>query len=438
LPPAAPAARAAVAAAAPARPAEPAAAPFPDDRGKPADDRRAVLVVEDERAFAGILYDLARELGYRCLVALSADEGLQLAREFLPSAVLLDMRLPDRPGLSLLQDLKEDARTRHIPVHVVSSEDRSEAALHMGAIGYAQKPASRDALKDVFRRLEERTTKKMKRILLVEDDARQRDSVTHLISDEDVDIVAVATGAEALARLGGAGAGAGFDCMIIDLKLPDMQGKELLRRMAEQGLQPFPPVIVYTGRNLTREEEADLMKYSRSIIIKGARSPERLLDEVTLFLHKVEAELSDERKAMLRTVRSRDHVFHGRRVLLVDDDVRNIFALTSALEQKGLAVTVARNGQEAIDRLDESPDIDLVLMDVMMPVMDGLEATRRIRTDARFQKLPIIAVTAKAMRDDHDQCLKAGANDYLAKPVDLERLFALLRVWLPAIERLPA
>jgi CheY-like chemotaxis protein len=217
-----------------------------------------------------------------------------------------------------------------------------------------------------------------------------------------------------------------------------MQGKELLRRMAEQGLQPFPPVIVYTGRNLTREEEADLMKYSRSIIIKGARSPERLLDEVTLFLHKVEAELSDERKAMLRTVRSRDHVFHGRRVLLVDDDVRNIFALTSALEQKGLAVTVARNGQEAIDRLDESPDIDLVLMDVMMPVMDGLEATRRIRTDARFQKLPIIAVTAKAMRDDHDQCLKAGANDYLAKPVDLERLFALLRVWLPAIERLPA
>jgi CheY-like chemotaxis protein len=418
--------------------AAPAAAPFPDDRGRPADDRRTVLVVEDEPAFAGILYELARELGYRCLVAQGADEGLQLAREFLPSAVLLDMRLPDRPGLSLLQDLKEDARTRHIPVHVVSGGERSEAALNMGAIGYAQKPASRDALRDVFRRLEERTTKRMKRILLVEDDARQRDSVTHLISDEDVDIVAVATGADALARLAESATGAGFDCMIIDLKLPDMQGKELLRRMAEQGLQPFPPVIVYTGRNLTREEEADLMKYSRSIIIKGARSPERLLDEVTLFLHKVEAELSDDRKAMLRTARSRDHVFQGRRVLLVDDDVRNIFALTSALEQKGLAVTVARNGLEAVERLDATPDIDLVLMDVMMPVMDGLEATRRIRADARFQKLPIIAVTAKAMRDDHDQCLKAGASDYLAKPVDLERLFALLRVWLPALERLPA
>jgi CheY-like chemotaxis protein/CHASE3 domain sensor protein len=425
-------------AAAPARTAIPQDAPFPDDRGNPAGDRRTVLVVEDEPAFAGILYDLAREMGYRCLVAQGADEGLQLAREFMPSAVLLDMRLPDRPGLSLLQDLKEDPRTRHIPVHVVSSEDRSEAALHMGAIGYARKPASRDALKDVFRRLEERTTKQVKRILLVEDDARQRDSVTQLISDDDVDIVAVATGSEALARLAESDAGGGFDCMIIDLKLPDMQGKELLRRMSEQGLQPFPPVIVYTGRNLTREEEADLMKYSRSIIIKGARSPERLLDEVTLFLHKVEAELSDDRQAMLKSARSRDHVFQGRRVLLVDDDVRNIFALTSALEQRGLAVTVARNGLEAIEKLDATPDIDLVLMDVMMPVMDGLEATRRIRTDARFQKLPIIAVTAKAMRDDHDQCLKAGASDYLAKPVDLERLFALLRVWLPTLERLPA
>ncbi|MET0964355.1 MAG: response regulator [Noviherbaspirillum sp.] len=417
---------------APDRPAP--AALFTDDRGSEPGERRTVLVVEDEPAFARILYDLAHEMDYRCLVAHYADEGLQLAREFLPNAVLLDMRLPDRPGLSLLQDLKEDPRTRHIPVHVVSSEDRSEAALQMGAIGYAQKPASRDELRQVFQRLEDRYTRKLKRILLVEDDARQRDSVTHLISDEDVDIVAVATGAEALARLGDGE----FDCMIIDLKLPDMQGKELLRRMAEQGLEPFPPVIVYTGRNLTRDEETDLLRYSRSIIIKGARSPERLLDEVTLFLHKVEAELSDERRAMLKTVRSRDHVFQGRRVLLVDDDVRNIFALTSALEQKGLAVTVARNGEEAIAQLDATADVDLVLMDVMMPVMDGLEATRRIRTDPRFQKLPIIAVTAKAMRDDHEQCLRAGANDYLAKPVDLERLFALLRVWLPALERLPA
>ena len=410
------------------------ARPFPDDRAAAPDERRTVLVVEDEPAFAGILYDLAREMGYRCLVAQGADEGLQLARQFLPSAVLLDMRLPDRPGLSLLQQLKEEPATRHIPVHVVSSEDRSEAALHMGAIGYAQKPASREELRQVFERLEERYTRKMKRILLVEDDARQRDSVTRLISDEDVEITAVATGADALATLGRNQ----FDCMIIDLKLPDMQGRELLRRMSEQDLQPFPPVIVYTGRNLTREEEADLLKYSRSIIIKGARSPERLLDEVTLFLHKVESELSVERQAMLKSARSRDHVFQGRRILLVDDDVRNIFALTSALEQKGLAVEIARNGEEAIAKLDAAPDVDLVLMDVMMPVMDGLEATRRIRTDARFAKLPIIAVTAKAMRDDHEQCLKAGASDYLAKPIDLDRLFSLLRVWLPNLERLPS
>jgi signal transduction histidine kinase/DNA-binding response OmpR family regulator/CHASE3 domain sensor protein len=417
-----------------APPASLPAPPFPDDRNSDAESRRTVLVVEDEPAFAGILYDLAREMGYRCLVGQGAEEGLQLARDYLPNAILLDMRLPDRPGLSLLQQLKEDPRTRHIPVHVVSSEDRGEAALSLGAIGFARKPASREELRQVFRRLEERYTKKLKRILLVEDDARQRDSVTRLISDKDVEITAVAQGGEALAMLGRTQ----FDCMIIDLKLPDMQGKELLRRMAEQKLQPFPPVIVYTGRNLTRDEEADLLKYSRSIIIKGARSPERLLDEVTLFLHKVESELSAERQAMLKTVRSREHVFQGRRILLVDDDVRNIFALTSALEQKGLGVDIARNGAEAIDKLDALPDVDLVLMDVMMPVMDGLEATRRIRTDPRFQKLPIIAITAKAMRDDHEHCLRAGASDYLAKPVDLNRLFSLLRVWLPDVERLPA
>jgi CheY-like chemotaxis protein len=223
--------------------------------------------------------------------------------------------------------------------------------------------------------------------------------------------------------------------MIIDLKLPDMQGTELLQRLSNQGLYAFPPVIIYTGRNLTRAEEASLMKYSRSIIIKDARSPERLLDEVTLFLHKVESELSHDRQVMLRTVRSRDRVFEGRRVLLVDDDIRNVFALSSALEQKGAVVEVGRTGSEAIEKLNEMPDIDLVLMDVMMPVMDGLEATRRIRSDARFAKLPIIAITAKAMKDDQEQCLKAGASDYLAKPVNLDRLFSLLRVWMPSLGR---
>ena len=211
---------------------------------------------------------------------------------------------------------------------------------------------------------------------------------------------------------------------------------DLLKRMSTEDICSFPPVIVYTGRNLTRDEEAELRKYSRSIIIKGARSPERLLDEVTLFLHKVESQLSHDRQKMLKTARSRDKVFEGRKILLVDDDVRNIFALTSALEHKGAVVVIGRNGQEAIDRLNEVDDIDLVLMDVMMPEMDGYEATVEIRKNPRWRKLPIIAVTAKAMKDDQERCLAAGSNDYLAKPIDLDRLFSLIRVWLPKMERI--
>ena len=407
---------------------------FDDDRDQllaGADNARSVLVIEDDPAFARILYDLAHEKQYRCLVAFDADEGLELARLHRPNAILLDIRLPDRSGLSVLQMLKDDAQTRHIPVHVVSGSDAGEAALHLGAIGFALKPTTREQLMEVFRRIEIKLTQKIKRVLLVEDDDRQRDSVVQLISDDDVDIVDVGSGEEALALL----RTTVFDCMIIDLKLPDMQGNELLQRMSGEQLAAFPPVIVYTGRNLSRAEEADLHKYSRSIIIKGARSPERLLDEVTLFLHKVEADLSSERQTMLRTVRSRDRVFEGRRILLVDDDVRNIFALTSALEQKGVLVEVGRNGFEAIEKLDQNPDIDLVLMDVMMPGMDGLEATRHIRADARFARLPIIAITAKAMKDDQEQCLAAGASDYLAKPIDLSRLYSLLRVWMPNGER---
>ncbi|MGQ2978936.1 MAG: response regulator [Polaromonas sp.] len=403
---------------------------FADDRHK-APGGRLVLAIEDDPVFAGILYDLAHELQYGCLIAHGAEDGFSLASQFVPDAILLDMNLPDRSGLSVLQRLKENPKTRHIPVHVVSAQERTEAALQLGAIGYAIKPTTREQLKEVFKKLEDKLTQKVKRVLLVEDDARQRDSVTQLIGDDDVEITAVETGAEALALLGTTI----FDCMIIDLKLPDIQGNELLRRMSTEDICSFPPVIVYTGRNLTREEETELLRYSRSIIIKGARSPERLLDEVTLFLHKVESELSAERQSMLQTSRSRDRVFEGRKILVVDDDVRNIFALTSALEQKGVQVEVGRNGFEAISKLDEISDIDLVLMDVMMPGMDGLEATRRIRRDPRFQKLPIIAVTAKAMKDDQDQCLAAGTNDYLAKPLDLDRLMSLLRVWMPALER---
>lgn len=412
-------------------PIEPAAS-FADDRDLPAAGTRTVLVIEDEPEFARILFDLAHELDYRCLVGLSAGEGLALAASQKPDAVLLDIRLPDSSGLSVLQQLKDNPATRHIPVHIVSSMENGGEALHLGAIGYALKPTSREQLEEVFRKLQEKSSQKIKRVLLVEDDERQRESVVQLIADTDVEIRAVGMGGDALALL----KEQIFDCMIIDLKLPDMQGGELLERMASEEVCSFPPVIVYTGRNLTRDEEAELLKYSRSIIIKGARSPERLLDEVTLFLHKVESELSSERQTMLKAVRGRDRVFEGRTILLVDDDVRNVFALTSALESRGAKVEVGRNGFEAIAKLDEVPGIDLVLMDVMMPGMDGLEATRRIRADGRFDRLPIIAITAKAMKDDQEQCLAAGANDYLAKPIDLSRLYSLLRVWMPTLERI--
>lgn len=414
-----------------ARPVQPAIA-LTDDRDTYSGEDRAVLVIEDDREFARILYNLAREQKYQCLIALNASEGLQLAIEYIPDAILLDIGLPDMSGLAVLQKLKSSALTRHIPVHIVSGADRTEAALQLGAVGYVTKPTSRERLQAVFQTIEGKLSQKMKHVLLVEDDAKQRQAVIHLIADADVEITAVERGAEALELL----RTTIFDCMIIDLKLPDMQGHELLQRMSSEELCCFPPVIVYTGRNLTRDEENELLKYSRSIIIKGARSPERLLDEVTLFLHKVESELSTDRQKMLKTVRSRDRVLEARKILLVDDDMRNLFALTGALELKGAVVEIARNGHEALRKLEEVSDIDLILMDIMMPGMDGLEATRRIRADSRFKKIPIIAVTAKAMKDDQEQCLKAGASDYMAKPIDIDRLYSLLRVWMPSLERL--
>ena len=419
-----------------ATPVAPAQAPslstVPDDRDAFPFSERSVLVIEDEPQFAGILRDLAHELKYSCLIAQNADHGFDTAVQYRPDAILLDMRLPDHSGLTVLERLKENPVTRHIPVHIVSVEDRKEAALQMGAIGYATKPTTREDLKEVFGRLEAKLAQKVKRILLVEDDARQRESVSRLIEDVDVEITAVEFGEKALELL----RHTVFDCMIIDLKLPDMDGHELLERMVHEEICSFPPVIVYTGRNLTRDEEAALMKYSRSIIIKGARSPERLLDEVTLFLHKVESDMPPERQKMLKSVRSREKAFEGRKILVVDDDVRNVFALTSALEQKGALIEIARNGHEAIAQLQNVDDIDLVLMDIMMPEMDGFTAMQEIRKDPRLAKLPIIAVTAKAMKDDQDRCLRAGANDYLAKPIDLDRLFSLIRVWLPKVELL--
>jgi CheY-like chemotaxis protein len=338
----------------------------------------------------------------------------------------LDVNLPDRLGLSALDRLKQNGATRHIPIHVMSVEDYSRMALSMGAAGYLFKPIQREELVTALTQMKERFSR-MRRLLVVEDDAVQRDAVTQLLSSEGVEIVAVATVAEAERQL----AAGTFDCVVTDLSLPDASGYDLLERMAEDHAYAFPPVIVYTGRSLTPDEEQRLRRFSSSIIVKGARSPERLLDEVTLFLHQVEAQLPAERQRMLRQVRDREAAFDGKKILIAEDDVRNIFALTSILEPKGAQLFVARNGHEAIELLERTPDIDLVLMDVMMPGMDGLEATRQIRKPGqRFNKVPIIALTAKAMSDDRDLCLKAGANDYVAKPLDVEILLSLVRVWL--------
>jgi signal transduction histidine kinase/DNA-binding response OmpR family regulator/CHASE3 domain sensor protein len=403
-----------------------------DDRDRIVSPSRVVLVVEDDRAFAEILRDLAREMGFQCIVTHSAGDGLAAAEAFLPSAIVLDVNLPDHSGLGVLDRLKRNPATRHIPVHMASVADFSQEAFALGAIGYALKPVKREQLVEAFRRLDAKLAQGARRVLVVEDDARQRESIEQLLATPDAQIVSVDTARDALTAL----QETTYDCMVMDLNLPDLSGYELLESMAAHEGVSFPPVIVYTGRSLSREEEQRLNRFSRSIIIKDARSPERLLDEVTLFLHQVESDLPPDRQRMLRLVRSRDTTLEGRRVLVVEDDVRNIFALTSVLEPKGAKVEIARNGIEALRVLDtrqrtESERIDLVLMDVMMPEMDGLTAMREIRRRAEWKRLPIIALTAKAMRDDQERCLDAGANDYIAKPLDVDKLLSLIRVWMP-------
>jgi CheY-like chemotaxis protein len=399
---------------------------FEDDRLRLDGAKRILLVVEDDQVFAKILYDLSHEMKFKCLVAVSAEEGIEIAETYLPHAVILDINLPDHNGLTVLDHLKENPKTRHIPVHVVSAQDRSHAAFQLGAIGYEVKPVERNTLKQVILKLEEKLTQEIKRVLVVEDNAAQKTAICKLIEDSVVQTTAVETGKEAIAELNQNP----FDCMIVDLSLPDMSGYELLEKINGDKKHRHLPVIVYTGREITRTEEEQLKKYTNSIIIKGASSHERLLSEVTLFLHRVESQMPADRQRVLRDFRDREKIFESKQILLVDDDVRNIFALGSALESKGAKVIIARNGQEAVDATKDHPGVDLVLMDIMMPVMDGYQATREIRKDARFGKLPIIAVTAKAMPDDRRRCLEAGANDYLAKPIDLPKLLSLLRVWM--------
>jgi len=426
-----------------AEPAQPKTAPAPssaalaaitldDDRDRLTPDSRLILVIEDDRDFASILRDLVREMGFQCVITHSATDGSMAVALYRPKAILLDMNLPDHSGLGVLDQLKRNPGTRHIPVHVVSVADYTHEALAMGALGYALKPVKREQLIEALQRLEAKFSQGRRHVLIVEDDERQRQSIAQLLANGDVQITAVQNASEALAQL----RTTTFDCMVMDLNLPDLSGYELLEQMANESDLSFPPVIVYTGRSLTAHEEQSLRRFSKSIIIKDARSPERLLDEVTLFLHQVESQLPVERQRMLKAARDREATLDGRRILIVEDDVRNIFALTSLLEPRGAKIQIARNGREALEALassmaDASSAIDLVLMDIMMPEMDGLIATREIRKRHEWRKLPVIALTAKAMKDDQEKCLAAGANDYIAKPLDVEQLMSLIRVWMP-------
>jgi CheY-like chemotaxis protein len=403
------------------------AAPLDDDRARLVDGARVLLIIEDDESFARVLCDLAHELDFQCLVAATADDGIELALQFRPTAIVLDMNLPDHSGLTVLDRLKRNPATRHIPVQVASVEDHTQAALEMGAAGYMLKPVTREQLADALVKLRSRFSEGVRSVLVVEDDRVQRESICRLLTAQDVRTVPVESAAAALEQL----RASTHDCMVLDISLPDASGFELLEKMAEEDQYSFPPVIVYTGRSLSADEEQRLRRYSSSIIIKGARSPERLLDEVTLFLHQVEANLPADRRKMLQQARSRDAVFEGRTILVVEDDVRNIFALSSVLEPRGATLRIARNGREAVDALNGTSDIDMVLMDIMMPEMDGYEAMEQIRRRPEWQKLPIIALTAKAMRDDHDRALAAGANDYIAKPIQVEQLLSLMRVWMP-------
>ena len=429
--------------AAPAEPARPspatatvtataAAAPRPapnavdDDRGARGRER-LILVIEDDLRFAAILVELAHELNFDCIHTVTGDEGYQFAREHRPSAILLDVGLPDQSGLGVLERLKRDPETRHIPIHMLSVDDHTHTSLEMGAVGFALKPVAREGLVTAIQRLEQQLKKEARRILVVEDNEPLRENLALLLGGGGIEITTVGTVAEALSQV----SQLTFDCMVMDLMLPDASGYQLLEQMAAGSKYSFPPVIVYTGRALSPQDEQRLRRYSQSIIIKGARSPERLLDEVTLFLHRVEATMPPDQRALLMQARQRDAAFEGRRILIAEDDVRNIFALTSILEPLGAELVVTRNGREAVDALAARGDIDLVLMDLMMPEMDGLAATRAIRKLPRHTRLPIIALTAKAMRDDRQHCLDAGANDYIAKPIDVDKLVSLCRVWMP-------
>ncbi|WP_426755334.1 HAMP domain-containing protein [Myxococcus sp. Y35] len=400
-----------------------------DDRDHIREGDRVLLIIEDDVKFARIMVQMAREKGFKALVATRGDTGLSMANEFQPHAITLDIQLPVVDGWSVLDRLKRNARTRHIPVHVISVMDKNQGN-SQGAFGYLTKPVSKEGLERVFNQLASFLERKERRLLLVEDDDVQRDSLVKLLSEGgDVAVTAVATGEEVLRNL----ETGEFDCVVIDLMLPDTDGIKLVEEVKTQNRFRDLPIVIYTGKELTPKDEARLRRYTGSVILKsGTKSPEQLLSDTALFLHRLDQNLPPRARAALAQRSDKESELSGKKVLVVDDDMRNIFALTSVLENHGMQVVFAENGRAAIEMLEQHRDVDIVLMDVMMPEMDGYETMRAIRKDLKYASLPIIAVTAKALKDDREKCMAAGASDYLPKPVDTDKLLELIRLWVTA------
>ena len=397
-----------------------------DDRNTIKAGDKFILVIEDDPTFLKIMFDLSTLRGFKCLLATDGETGLYFADMFNPGAIILDISLPGIDGFEVMERLKVNPQTRHIPVHFLSSNDKTQNAMRMGAIGYMVKPVSLDMLNQAFTKIEETISKSVKRLLVVDDEEITRKSIVGLVEGKDVLIVAVESGEEAIARL----KTEDFDCIVLDLGLREMSGFDVLEMIRNDKRLSKIPIIVYTGKELTRIEELMLRKLSDSIIIKGARSPERLLAETTLFLHRIEANMPKAKRILLNISGDNEAIFREKKILVVDDDMRNVFAISAVLEDKELTIIAAKNGKEGLDKLFKNPDVDLVLMDIMMPEMDGYDTMQEIRKDKRFTRLPIIALTAKAMKDDRQKCIDAGANDYLTKPFDQDKLISMVRVWL--------
>ena len=397
-----------------------------DDRTVIYEGDAVFLIIEDDPHYARILLGLARDKGFKGIVATKGIQGISLARQYHPSAISLDIFLPDMLGWTVLNQLKLDPVTRHIPVQIVTLEEERQHGLEHGAFAYIVKAPTTDNLETAFDRIKDFTVPRTKRLLIVEDNDIERESIIELLGDNDIETVAVGTGGEALEAM----EDHPFDCVVLDLRLPDMSGFELLRKVHAEPALATVPVVVFTGKDLSDGEQAQLKAMAKSIVLKDVQSPERLLDETALFLHRVVTDLPPAKQAMLERLHGSNEVLRDRKVLVVDDDARNIFALTSLLENHGMDVITATNGRGAIDIMEHTPDIGIVLMDIMMPDMDGYETMREVRKTPRFRTLPILALTAKAMKGDREKCLDAGASDYIAKPVNTDQLLSLMRVWL--------